>query len=98
MDKEVDIDADLTLQATENVCQVKQAGSFQLAKIEVGTVTKGGKVFKVNKAGFNEKLHGLLADLSFVPGSVATKPGFKKLFECDMFVVSHVTRVSVFAK
>jgi hypothetical protein len=98
MDLEVDIDATLTMQATEDVCEVKQAGIFQLAEIKVGTITKNGKVFPVNKAGFNKKLHGLLKELSFVEGSVGSKPNFTKLFECDMHVESHVKHVSVFGK
>lgn len=98
MDLVIDIDAALSLANTQERCRVTQAGIFQLAEIKIGTVTQNGQVLLVNKAGFNEKLSGLLATLSFVAGSVATKPGFTKLFECDMYVASHVTHVSVFAK
>lgn len=94
----VDIDAPLTLQETEDRCEVEQAGVYQLVSITTGTVTKNGQVFLVNKACFKEKLSGLLADLSFVEGSVASKPGFTKMFECDMYVASHVKHVSVFGK
>jgi hypothetical protein len=94
----VDIDAALSLSDTQERCKVEQAGVFQLVNIEVGTVSKNGQVFLVNKACFKEKLAGLLADLSFVEGSVATKPGWTKLFECDMYILSHVKHVSVFGK
>ena len=94
----VPIDAALTLQATEDVCEVKQAGIFQLTGIEIGTVTKNGQVFLVNNACFKKKLHGLLKNLSFVEGSVAKKDGFTKMFECKMYVESHVKDVSVFGK
>src|SRR5882724_4952437 len=98
MDLVVDIDAALSLEQTQQRCKVEQAGTYQLAEIKVGTVTKSGQVFLVNKAGFNLKLSGLLTDLSFAEGSVATMPGFTKLFECDMYVQSHVKKASVFAR
>lgn len=94
----VDIDAPLSLKQTEERCEVEQAGVYQLTAITIGTVTKNGQVFLVNKACFKEKLSGLLADLSFDEGAVATKPGWTKLFECDMYVASHVKHVSVFGK
>ena len=98
MDLVVDIDAALSLVDTQERCRVSQAGIYQLAEIKIGTVTQNGQVLLVNKAGFNEKMSGLLATLSFVEGSVSTKPGFTKLFECDMYVASHVKHVSVFGK
>jgi hypothetical protein len=94
----VDIDSELTLPQTEERCEIEQAGVYQLVSISTGTVTKNGTVFLVNKACFKEKLGGLLADLSFVEGSVASKPNFTKMFECDMYVISHVKHVSVFGK
>lgn len=94
----VEIDAALSLSDTQERCRVEQAGVYQLAQIEIGTVTNNGQVFLVNKACFNEKLSGLLPNLSFVQGSVATKDGWTKLFECDMYVASHVQHVSVFGQ
>jgi hypothetical protein len=98
MDLEIDIDAELTLSQAQERCRVAQAGMYQLAQISVGTKSDNNKVFPVSKAGFNERLSGLLRDLSFVEGSVATKPDWTKLFECDMYVASHVKHVSVFGK
>lgn len=98
MDLVVDIDAALSLAETEQRCEVEQAGTYQLADIQVGTVTDNGQVFLVNKAGFDLKLSGLLTDLSFEEGSVEEKEGFEKLFECDMYIQNHVQRVSVFAR
>lgn len=97
-DLELEIDAALSLSDTQERCRIEQAGVYQLAQIEIGTVTKDGQVFLVNKACFVEKLSGLLKTLLFVEGSVATNPGFTKLFECDMYVASHVKHVSVFGK
>jgi len=95
----VEIDAALSLSDTQERCRVEQADVYQLAQIEIGTVTNDdGQVLLVNKACFNEKLSGLLKQLSFVEGSVATKPDWTKLFECDMYVESHVTHVSVFGQ
>src|SRR2546423_13737780 len=98
MDLVVDIDAALSLVDTQKNCKVAQARTYQLAEIKVGTVTKNGQVFLVNKAGFNLKLSGLLSELLFVAGSVAAQPGFTKLFETDIYVASHVTHISVFGK
>jgi hypothetical protein len=97
MDLEVDIDAALTLEQTQERCKVAQAGMYQLAKIEIGA-THVPPVIEVNKAGFNEKLSGLLRDLSFVEGSVATKAGWTRLFDCQMYVASHVKTVTIFGK
>jgi hypothetical protein len=80
------------------VCEIKQAGIYQLTGFEKGTVPKNGQVFLVNNACFKRKLHGLLKELSIVEGSVASKPGFTKLFESDIYVQSHGKLVSVFAK
>lgn|GEM_PF-3919601 len=94
----VEIDSSLSLKETEERCAVEQAGVYQLVGIEVGTAEKKPPVLTVNKACFKEKMSGLLADLSFVEGSVATKPGWTKLFDCKMYVESHVKDVSVFGK
>jgi hypothetical protein len=93
-----DIAGTLSLSDTQEQCKLQQAGTFQLKGITVGTVQKEGKVFLVNKCQFKIVQEGLPKDLLFVEGVVATNPFGKKLFDCKMYVESHVKDVSVFGK
>jgi hypothetical protein len=97
MDKVEEIDAALPLAAAQKRCKVLQAGTFQLAAINIGTAALNPQI-KVNKAGFNEKLSNLLQELLFVEGVVATNPFGTKMFDCTMYVEGKETKVSVFGK
>ena len=63
---EPDLDGDMTLSETESACEIEQDKGFQLVDIHFDTKIEDGQVFKVNKAGFNEKLRGRLKNLTFV--------------------------------
>jgi hypothetical protein len=95
------IAANLPLIETQKQCKLQQADTYQLKGITVGTKPNPadpGQPFLVNKCQFEIVQAGLPKDLFFVEGIVATKPDWTKLFDCKMYVESHVKDVTVFGK
>src|SRR6476661_2906739 len=97
----VPIAASLSLSETQEQCKVQQADTFQLSGITVGTKPNPdspGEPFLVNQCKFVIVQTGLPKDLLFVEGLGATNPFGNKLFNCKMYVESHVKDVTVFGK
>jgi hypothetical protein len=53
MDYLATIDGNLSLQQTEERCEVEQLGGFKLDSIKFGTIFEGGNVVLVNNAAFD---------------------------------------------
>lgn len=103
----VDIDGKLSLIDTQNRCNLKQGGGFQLTSIQNQTVIKEGKVFQINHAEFDEKLDDRLT-LTFVEIGANDPEALKKQKEDDdftiiieeakIFVQNHITKIMVCGK
>ena len=94
----VPIAANLTLEETQEQCNLQQADTFQLTAIAVGTKVdpETGQVFMVNNCTFEIVQEGLPKNLLFA--KAGTNPGGEKLFDCKMYVENHVNDVSVFGE
>lgn len=103
-----DLDGAMTISQTETECEQIQREGFQLVDIEFGTKTKRGKVFLINKTGFNEKLTGRLDDLHFyefksdddIDEVTEEKENLGWTFICDkkIYAQNQTKRVLVFGK
>ena len=93
-------DGAMSLSDTQARSQLDQAGGFQLKEIKSAILELKGinKKVPVNYAGYEEKLQGLLTQLSFDPVSPSKPGGWTHLFDCSMYVEGQLKPISVFGK
>ena len=93
-------DGSMSLTDTQARCQLDQAGGFQLKEIKsaILDLKAVNQKIPVNYAGYEEKLQGLLTQLSFDPVSPSKPGGWTKLFDCSMYVEGELKPISVFGK
>ena len=108
MDFLATLDGNMKISETESACEIEQDGGFQLDSIQFGTVVKDGTVFLVNKAAFNEKLSGILKNLTIIEIKDNDDPkavrkgkedsGWSFICDSQIYVENFTKRVMVFGK
>jgi hypothetical protein len=107
MDRLINIDGDLSLSGIESRCEVEQEGGFKLTSIKFGTLIAEGQVLQINKAEFElASVIDILNKLTFVEAEESEKiedinekmPGLTFMFDTQLYVQGHLTRVVVLGK
>jgi hypothetical protein len=106
-DYTANLDGEMTLEQTEQRCEIEQNAGFQLQRIKFGTIIEEGTVLQVNTAEFMSKPVGRLKNLSFInvgtqdPAKIRTDKeadGWTFICDCQIYVENHVTKALVFGK